>query len=382
MRSFVRACFWSLLPAWSATAIAAEPAAAVGEGAPTRFGVVVHLVAIDRPEELDAKIAGWFLAQAGAYTSVQQERFQASELFGAQGPGVHVFVTRPNADELRIFFVCRDGSKQRYLVRDLALVRGLDEMALENTAQVVFSGSLAVWEGLEEVTPDRVSAALAPFPGSAQTSPEAAAPRPATTVTEDKGVVAHAEQDSSRRQSDTSALPYLVASAGYSLRYRGPAGVGHGPLLGLGLAQRKRREIGVRATGALLLPITIEREDLSLSLRGYSIALEPWVELGRERSVRFLGSLALGIDIVSASASANRTGIEPTPPSWEINPFLAPRVGVDFALEPFRVGVALDLAVQFVQRHYDVAEAGESQAWITAWRVQPGLLVQAFWGSR
>lgn len=373
--------------AGTATAVAAEPAAAVGESVPAGFGVVVHLVAIDRPEELDAKIASWFLAQAGAYTSVQQEHFQASELFGAQGPGVRVFVTRPNADELRIFFVCRDGAKQRYLVRDLPLVRGLDEMALENTAQVVFSASLAIWEGQEETNPDRVAAALAPLPlaplpGPAPTTTDTPAPPAAslaTTVTDDKRVVAH---DSSRRKSATSAPPYVVASAGYALRYRGPAGVGHGPLLALGIAQRKQREIGVRASGALLLPITIEQDELQLSLRGYSLALEPWVELGRERSVRCLGSLALGMDIVSASASANPTGIEPTAPSWEINPFLAPRVGVDFALEPFRVGVALDLAVQLVQRHYDVAEAGAQRAWITAWRVQPGLLVQVFWGSQ
>jgi len=350
----------------------------VGESVPARFGVVVHLVAIERPEELDAKIAGWFLSQAGAYASVQQERFQASELFGAQAPGVHVFVTRLNTDELRIFFVCRDGSKQRYLVRDLPLVRGLDEMALENTAQVVFSGSLAVWEGREETTADRVSAALAPLPDSAPTTTET----PAATVPHAPSVVARDEQDSSARESAPSALAYLVASAGYALRYRGPAGVAHGPLLGLGIARRKQREIGVRVSGTLLLPISVEQEDLRLRLRGYSVALEPWLEFGRERSIRFLGSLALGMDIVNASASANHVEIEPTSPSWEINPFLAPRVGVDFALEPFHVGVALDLAVQFVQRHYDVAEASEQQAWITAWRVQPGLLMQASWGSR
>gem|GEM_PF-2429802 len=379
MQSFVRACSWPLLLGWTATAVAAEPSAAVGESVPARFAVVVHLVAMERPEELDAKIAGWFLSQAGAYASVQQERFQASELFGAQAPGVHVFVTRLNADELRIFFVCRDGSKQRYLVRDLPLTQGLDEMALENTAQVVFSGSLAVWEGREETTADRVSAALAPLPDSAPTTMAT----PAATVPHAPSVVAHDEQDSSsRKDAPSPALEYLVASAGYSLRYRGPAGAAHGPLLGLGIAQRKQREIGVRLSGTLLLPITVEQEDLRLRLKGYSVALEPWLEFGRERPIRFLGSLALGMDIVNASASATHTGIEPTSPSWEINPFLAPRVGVDFALEPFHVGVALDLAVQFVQRHYDVAAADEQQALITAWRVQPGLLVQAFWGSR
>jgi len=364
-----------------ATVTAAAPAGPVGENARAGVRVVVHLVAVEQPEALDAKIAAWFLGQTGTYTSVRQEHFQASELFRAQSPGVHVFVTRPNADELRIFFVCSDGPKQRYLVRDLPLTRGLDEVAMENTAQVVFSATLAVWEGREETTPGGVSAKLAPDAGTAP-PPEAVTrtpePPPSTspraTVARDPNVASRDE-----RTSAPLARPYLVASAGYALRYRGPGGVAHGPLLGLGIGRGNRREIGARISGALLLPITVESQDLDLKLRGYSLALEPWLELGREGSARFVGSLALGMDIVNASPSVSSTGIDPTPPSWQFDPFLAPRVGAYFALGSLQVGVALDLTVQFVQRHYDIAEAGQQQAWLTAWRVQPGLLVQAFW---
>jgi len=339
-------------------------------------------VALEQPEALDAKIGAWFLGQTGAYTSVHQEHFQASELFRAQAPGVHVFVTRPNADELRIFFVCSDGPRQRYLVRDLRLSRGLDEVAMENTAQVVFSATLAVWEGREETTPDDVSAKLAPLAGPAH-PPESQAPAPppaSPRATVARDVAARNERDALRRTSATVARPYLVVSAGYALRYRGPGGVAHGPLLGLGIGRRNRREFGARVSGALLLPISVQSQDLELRLRGYSLAFEPWLELGRERSLRFVGSLALGMDIVNASPSvASSTGIDPTPPSWQFDPFLAPRVGAYFVLGSLQVGVALDLTVQFLQRHYDIAEAGQQQAWITAWRVQPGLLVQAFW---
>ena len=370
----------ALLSGWPKAGWAeSEPASAeVNARARTPLRVLVDFVALDEPE-LDAKIASWFLGQRDAYTSGQLDRFDTTQLFDGPTQGVHVFVTRPDDRLLRLFFVFRDGERRRYLVRDIALSSGLDEVGLENAAQVVFSASLALSEGREETPLEHVTERLTPGPEPAA---RPARPRaPEAVVRSATDVTANGAQPA---QTRVATPLYLLTAAGYSARYRGPEGVAHGPLLSLGVARRAStvRELGIRVSGTLFVPTALRRPDLELVLRGYSLALEPWVEPKRFGNVRPLISLAVGIDIVDVGPRLSSSAlIYPASPSRDVDPFVTPRLGAYFALGRVSVGVALDLTIQAVRRHYDVSEAETRQPWIQAWRAQPGLLVQALWGG-
>ena len=368
-----------LLSGWPARSAAqsAPTSSDVPSDSHTPPRVLVDFVALAEPQELDAKIASWFLGQQGSYESRQLERLDVTSLFDDATQGVHVFVTRPEDQLLRLFFVFREGALRRYLVRDIALPSGLDEVGLENAAQVVFSASLALWQGAEETPIERVTAHLVPRPEPAAAPEQALEPpvRQAAALT--------AQRTQPAPTPSTHPL-YLVAAGGYAARYRGSEGLAHGPLLSLGIAQRTRvaRELGIRVSGTLLLPTSVTRPELALELRGYSLALEPWLEPRRFGRVRPLISLAVGLDIVDASPRVSSSPlINPASPSQDVDPFFAPRLGAYFALGRLSLGVALDLTIQAVRRHYDVSEPEGRRPWIQAWRAQPGVLLQAIWGA-
>jgi len=329
----------------------------------TPLSVFVDFVAIEDSAPLNAKIASWFSSQGATYASGWRERFESSQLLNEQAPGMHVFVTRAEPELLRIFFVFKDGASRRFLVRDIALPTGLDEVGLENAAQVVFSASLALWEGREETPIERFSAPLAPMPA-------AAAPLASSQ---------HSEQ-----RARAPARAYVVTALGYAARYRGALGFAQGPRWSLGLARRSPmlREFGLSAAGTLLLPQTITEPELSLVLSGYSFSLEPWLEVGRSGSWRCLASLAAGVDVLSASPRAVGAQVAPGSATRHWDPFLAPRFGAYFQWAQLSFGLAFDLSAQIVGRHYDISEAGEPQLWLQAWRIRPGLLVEVLWRER
>jgi hypothetical protein len=351
-----------------ASLCAAEPRSATVAAEPstrTALSVFVDFVAIEDSAPLNAKIASWFSSQGAAYASSRRERFEMSELLDERAPGMHVFVTRTQPELLRIFFVFKDGPSRRFLVREIALPTGLDEVGLENAAQVVFSASIALWEGREETPIERISPPPSPTPAAGARLPTA--PR-----------------DEPRARAPARAKVYVVTALGYAARYRGALGFAQGPRFSLGLARRSLapREFGLSAAGTLLLPQTITEPDLSLLLSGYSFSLEPWLEVGRSGSWRWLASLAVGVDLLNASPQAVGTQVAPGSPTRHWDPFLAPRFGAYFQWAQLSFGVAFDLSAQIVGRHYDISEAGESHLWLQAWRIQPGLLVQVIWRER
>lgn len=354
-----------------------SPAPRTEVQAPAR--VSVGFVAMGLAVELDAKTASWFVNQGVAYSSERLERFDADQFLNATEPGVHVLVTHMDPERLRLFFALRERTLRRYLVRDIALPSGLDEVGLENTAQVIFSASLALFRGGEETSLDRVRAAL-PHGDDELVAPLEPEPHEEATP---------APPASLPRTQATAPTPprssmYLVTSLGYSVRYQEPEHVAHGPVFGLGVADRwlGLSEVGARLSGGVLLPDTLSESHLELDLRGYSLALEPWVQFGRGGSSRWLASLALGLDVVQATPRATSSQASVAAPSRTLDPTLTPRVAGYFDVGNLSVGAALELSFPLVDRHYDVLVDGEQQRWVDPWFAQPGISIHVAWRGR
>jgi hypothetical protein len=177
---------------------------------------------------------------------------------------------------------------------------------------------------------------------------------------------------------------HLVTALGYSLRYRNADSLLHGPRLGLGAARRwssSGAEFGFGLSGTLLLPSTFEDAELTLELRGYSVAIEPWCDLVRLESLRVMAALGVGVDIVRASPSSSSTSVVASPASSNVDPSLAPRLGAYMTLGSVAVGAAFELNLALIRRRYDVREGDQSSPWFKSWYLQPGLLVQALWSG-
>ncbi|MFZ5896073.1 MAG: hypothetical protein ACOY0T_33765 [Myxococcota bacterium] len=355
---------------------AAETAAAVAPEESAPLAVSVTFVDMGEASDLDAKIASWFVRQGASYRSVRLAHLDASELVGEHAPGLHVFVTRPQAEMLRIFFVMRDDGTRRYLVRDISLPRGLDEIGLENSAQVVFAASMALWEGSDETSLEHFTAALEGPKQSAPPSPPAPPGREAARF------VTRAPVTPRERARDS--VPYLVTSAGYALRVQESQRIAQGPTLALGIADRALglREAGVRASATFLLPDTLGDSYLELELRGYSFGLEPWAEIWHRGSLRLLASVTSGFDVVRATPRARSTEASVSAASRTLDPIVAPRLTGYFDVGNLSIGAALDLSVALVRRHYDVMVGEERRRWLDPWIAQPGLSIYAAWSGR
>ena len=375
---------WSVLTLGGISTASAEPARGV-DASPTTparapLRVFVDFVAIEHPEELDAKIASWFASQRARYASGRLERLDADRLLGIETPGVHVFVTEVEPRLYRIYFAFREGAARRFLVRDIALPSGLDEVGMENAAQVIFSASLALSEGREDTPAESVSAALG---SSAAEDSTLAVPSSAPPKIEPPP---RREQlpplTNSLAPAQKKKRWYLVTNLGYAARYRGPEGFAHGPQLGVGVARRAGplRELGIRMSATLLLPVTLHAHGIDLELRGISSTIEPWIELGPLGKLRLLASVGAGVEFVSAEPHvSDPSRVAASRGTTTVDPFALARLGVYTRLGHVSLGLAIDLTFQAVLRHYDIIDAGQTRPEFEAWRAQPGLSIQALW---
>jgi len=381
-----RGVAWAVLTLSGVSTASAAPARAVEAtpATPARapLRVFVGFVAIEHPEELDAKIASWFASQRATYASSRLERLDTDRLFGVETPGVHVFVTEVEPRLYRIFFAFREGAARRFLVRDIALPSGLDEVGMENAAQVIFSASLALSEGREDTPAESVSATL----GSPAPSEPSTLPAPSSVPPKAEPKPRRREQLPAPANSLEPAQKkkpwYLVTNWGYAARYRGPEGFAHGPQLGLDFARGAGplRELGVRVSGTLLLPITLHAQGIDLELRGVSSTIEPWIELEALGALRLLASVGAGVEFVNAEPSVgDPSRVAAARGSTTVDPFALARLGVYTPLGSVSLGVAIDLTFQAVLRHYDIIDAGQTRPEFEAWRAQPGFSIQALW---
>jgi hypothetical protein len=383
----------------SASASAEQPpAAALGE-------VHVVLVGPTPAPEFSARLQSLF----GAETRVSVAATYAikpDEVLGPkQAPGVHVWITTPSRSNARLYFVVVDASapEQRFLMRDVELGEGLDELGLERVAQVVHASAQALWQGqsespraeLERELYQVQAAAGAPPSAATPAEPAAqvgavqpeAAPPPTEPVASPSSDEAPPTEPS--REPDltdlgpadgASSAQYEVA-LGYGATTRGAEGVAHGPELALMVLG----DVGPAALGGFLsarylFPVHPKAAELDLRVTGAGLrgGLVLHHELAPIAAVE--AAAYLGADVIRYSAKSSET-VEAGPSERETRPLVGAQLGIRIPARGWGFALAATVDVPLQKTHYDIVRDAGPEEVLTPSRVQLGLALTGRWGS-
>ncbi len=295
-----------------------------------------------------------------------------------EGPSARLWIDCTRPDRLRLMFA--DRASERFLVRDVPLGRGLDEIALETIAQVI-DGSLPALDSdaATGMTRTQIASTLEPSgaaPPEAPSPPSSSTATRAATAGEPRRDEAGAAHDRPRLEGEIGAF-YGVEAFG-----PGPV-VQHGPGLQGALGGRRgRTRVGAWAAAEYAVPETIATSLISARLEG--AVLRGGVEVTHALTPRVAAGAraAIGGDVLRVS---------PRQGSGELTAQLAPDhvawSPVAQAAVTVRVTVAPDLALSgalladadLAVRHYDVAVDGVARRAFTPWPVRPGLAAGITW---
>jgi hypothetical protein len=371
-----------------------------------RASVSVRLVGeVAQARALEQRIASWF--EPGQFeVEVQTPRYLDPRKVLLPARGVEVWVTLRDPHRARLYFATLDPQthKVRYLLRDLALEGGLDEVGAETLAQAVHLSTVALLEGQDATPRDQVEAALESEParasnatsdsrGSPPTNPETSSDATssragpsssngAASVTNGTSTVAAAPTPSrtpisaeprEREPRGTSAAAHgsyrWVGALGYGVASRGAEGLAHGPTARVGTVRSQGWGGALRLQ--LALPRRREWQALSVELWNVSAAVTltfraqvgsdvlaelftgPALEL-----VRFEPQSAAAVDVVPARAAT------------ELRPELVLGLRIGFA-GSLRLLLVPELQVALHQARYEVRRGSVSEVVADAPRLVP-----------
>lgn len=346
----------------------------------------VHVVIVGQaPASLEERISSWFPASSMVTTVTRQESLDPAEVLHPATiwpVGVWVVIREPGA---RLFFSVdmADGTKPRYLTNDLELEHGLDEVGMEQLAQVVYFSSLALWRGELESARNDVERALELGPPSEQS----AAVQDGTRR-EEPGAAAAPKAVPANVPADVPAPgPYprrtarsawrLHTGLEYAARARGAEGLGQGPgALFAFLRSNRQARSGGRLHLDLLLPTRPSRREVELDVRGYSLSVGVFLS-SPVGPFFFDVELATGLDLIHYSTySVDNPALRRESSGLDVRPIACAGLGLEATVERFRIGLSSRVTAQVLRTQYELEDpAGRSQL-LEPWIIQPGLALE------
>ena len=356
-------------------------AAEAAEAAPPPMVRVVLVGQVGLESTLRSRIAGWFSSR----TRLEVWREQEVPPLGADAstatPTVLVRVIPRTPESVRIYFtvVFEPKTERRFLIREVVLPSGMDEIGLERIAQVIHSASVALWEGREQSSRAEFERLVGQDAGSNGSLASAPTLLVATRSAASDGP---SEAKPARADSTTRHWPMLFM-AGYSAIAQGKEGLGHGPVAGIEWLFFDRWSLAVEADFWWRRSVTTERVTFDLS-GGSILTMFGWRPRINER---LLGEARAGVGVHCVTFNPREVGPdrEPGPGQTEGRPVLHASLGLKLAFaRAWNLGLALRLDTQLRNTYYYVENAGTQTTLVTPWRLQPGTLVSLNWnwGSR
>ncbi len=229
---------------------AADPKVAHATPASAPPRVDVTLVGSAASEEaVQGRILSWFQAQRTAATATRTDALDSTAVLApSDDPGIRVWVVLTDATVAHVFFTVEEPHHgRRYLVSDVLLTGGLDEVGVEQLAQVVYLSASALWAGNVESTRQEVEEGLRRREADARPPPPPAAPTlpPPSTVLPPRPVAPPAPE---------GRVAVTVGSA-YTLRAQGDEGLSQAVGSAVGVLWRRRfTEVGARLRADVFVP--------------------------------------------------------------------------------------------------------------------------------
>lgn len=340
-----------------------DPPAMLANEATTRVDIV--LVGRARAEgSLAARIQSWFGETARLSIAAEAELVAERVLGPLPARHICVWLTLRSAQEARLYFAVGGETRAatRYLVRDVPLEHGFDEIGSERVAQVVHSSVTALIEGSIAVA-ERVEIERALAPAEHPPAPAAAVPM-------------------RRRADTTSRRPALspVLGAFYRGAFSGEEGFAHGPGVVLG-ASLEFHELatGLVARGYWTLPRMERFDEIALTFESLGALLGArgvW-----RVSRRFAVDVELGAGLTWVSYDpklAAPTGPVPRGSGAHTRQYYFVGFGIGPVLGPLRSGARVGLDYYPARTRYELASASgaPSRPVADSSRLQPTVSIE------
>lgn len=311
-------------------------------------------------DAVSARVESWFRGQVPVARKTDPEPRTLPR--PAEHSGIRVWIALENEKTTRVLFAVqrRPGQAPRYLVSDVPVDEGLDELGVERLGQIIYLSAMALWEGEVESSPEEVKQWLT------RRVPETPPPPPPPPV----------------RPAPAAPQHWTMrVGAEYAATAGGDEGVSQ--TVGADVAalyQHGDWKLGPRARAAVIVPHEVTTSGVTLDLHGASFATSASLVRKVRAHVSVPAEVGVALDIVRYRASAFAD------PSFhagaggsDVRPLAYARCGVRIDVGT----IALDLVaigdVDFVHAHYDVANDGRQSAVITPWQVRPGVAAGASW---
>ena len=334
------------------------------DAAPSQLAVVVLTGDASGNAALSDVISELLLRQ-GVEPQVQSQARFSPEAFLDSSPAdarSYAFVSVHGTDRAKLYFRGPNGA--RFLLRELSLRDGLDELGRELIARVVETSLVALLHATEGVTQAEARAELAkesalgppqPAPVPSRVSPPVSNVPPRAATPADLAAV--------------FTLRALTHASGRELGPRFAAGFEGGGRFSMPHWPKLGARLGIEVA----IPQHIDAEEADAAV--LTIPLRAGLELGTAFELYF--ALSAGVDVVSldperigdADLALNDASID-----------LVPVVRAEVRYElPLDAGFALTLAaladVALETTRYDVIQSGSRKTLAAPWAVQPGLAV-------
>ena len=319
-------------------------------------------------EELRELLVEFLERKAVQSRFVRQPEFRRQELLAAsKDDSVHVFVV-PAAGRARLYFRGPDG--QRFLLREVELRNGLDEVGRELIGQIVESSVDALLHSAAGITREEVQSELekqAPEPAPAPAAPERSEP--------------------TERALPAAIAPRSELEAWCALRYAaefaGDPGLGHGPGLELGIGARRGLLLRGRVFGERWFPQSVQGNTIGADIVATRarLALDLGFELGSAATL--ILSLGAGADLVRVEPGRARDpSVVPAATSESAVPAARGELRLEFGGDVWQLAFAVSADSSLADTHYDVTAGSTVQRVAEEWAVRPGTAVAIGWRPR
>ena len=317
------------------------------------------------------RVTSWFQGQAITASASRRSSLAAEAVFApSESAGVRVWVLLPAAARARLFFSVQErvGGEPRFLVQDVELSSGFDELGLELVAQVAYLSAVALWEGNAASSRQDVEKSFE--------APPVASPLPAQPLVAPDGAV---ERGPSQRKPNSRWVAHGVAT--FEARFQGPEGAFLGPLLGLQIGRFNGADVEWTFGGGVrwfLDPHEVRAQGVTLDF----LALCYGVTLGHTRRLGgpFWFSAELGPELEQVhyrvkSLQDPRLS-DKSPGGYTLRPGVFGSLALGWKVHPLlMITLAATVGMPLVRAHYDIADSelpGGREKLIEPWAAQPG----------
>lgn len=333
--------------------------------------IEVNLVApIGNEPTLAERIASWFDPEHFRVRVECAPALDAKQILEPQGDAiVHVWVALDGDRLARLFFATssQTHATTTYLVRDLPLDQGLDEIGKERIAEVLHFSTLALLEGGEHSDRSDVQRALVSGPRSS-----GRVGQPTHPV--EKSRAAHPPR--ATREPEPLSGRRAWVGIGYGLSARGDEGLWHGPRAAFGVELGSL--FGVSLDAQSVLPVTNELAPIALRIYGATVELDASIRarIAHDWSVAFFGGPAL--DIVHYASSSSAPHVVAGQFATETRPRAGVGTAIVFVGSPNIAGV-IGALIALDRTHYDLIRDGGGGPAVVgrAARVAPSVAFEA-----